>query len=85
MSVKFKTGELVTSQFDAIDSCVYSTIPVIKTVSTGLHFLPGRVERALAKDEEVIFRACPASGGTTCGIVCFWRRKDEICRAGDRN
>jgi len=58
MSVKFKTGELVTSQFDAIDSCVYSTIPVIKNGEYRITFPdPGEVERALAKDEEVIFSA----------------------------
>lgn len=56
MAVKFKTGKLVSSQLDAIDSCIYSTIPVLKNGEYRITFPdPGEVERALAKAEEVIF------------------------------
>lgn len=56
MAVKFKTGKLIFSQFDAIDSCLYATIPVIKTGEYRITFPdPGEVERALAKADEVIF------------------------------
>src|SRR5690554_928864 len=51
MAVKFTRGELVSSQFDAIDSCVYSTIPVIKSGEYRITFPdPGDIERALAKE-----------------------------------
>lgn len=60
LAVKYKTGELITSQFDAIDSCVYSTIPVIQNGEYRITFPdPGDIERALAADDEVIFSVPP--------------------------
>ncbi|NLN06448.1 MAG: DUF169 domain-containing protein [Firmicutes bacterium] len=56
LAVKSKRGELVTSTFDAIDSCVYSTIPVLKNGEYRITFPdPGDIERALAEDGEIIF------------------------------
>ena len=60
LAIKFKSGKLVASQFDAIDSCVYSTIPVILNGGYRITFPdPGDVERALAGDDEVIFSLSP--------------------------
>jgi uncharacterized protein (DUF169 family) len=54
--VKNKEKDLVTSQFDPIDSCVYSVVPVI---STGQYRItlpdPGEFQRALAGEDEIIF------------------------------
>jgi uncharacterized protein (DUF169 family) len=56
MAAKFKSGELVTSEFDSVDSCVHSTIPSIKT---GKYHItvpdPGEYERALTDEDEMIF------------------------------
>lgn len=56
LAVKSRRGELVTSRFDAIDSCVYSTIPVLESGEYKITFPdPGDIERALAEDGEIIF------------------------------
>lgn len=61
LAVKYKRGELVTSHFDALDSCVYSTVPVMQDGQYRITFPdPGEIERALAEDEEVIFSVPPA-------------------------
>jgi len=56
MATKYKEGFLVTSQFDPIDSCVYSVVPVI---SNGKYQItlpdPGEYERAMAGEDEIIF------------------------------
>ena len=56
MAVKFKEGSLVNSQFDPIDSCVYSIIPVLQTGQYRITLPdPGESHRALAGDDEIIF------------------------------
>ena len=56
LSVKHKKGELVTSQFDPIDSCVYSIVPVIQTGQYRITLPdPGDYERAMAGEDEIIF------------------------------
>ena len=56
MAVKFKTGELLKSEFDGADSCVYSTIPVLKTGDYRITVPdPGEYERALTDEDEMIF------------------------------
>ena len=56
MAVKYKQGFLVTSQFDPIDSCIYSTVP---TILTGQYRItlpdPGEHQRAMAGEDEIIF------------------------------
>ena len=56
MATKYREGFLVTSQFDPIDSCVYSVVPVI---SNGKYQItlpdPGEYERAMAGEDEIIF------------------------------
>jgi uncharacterized protein (DUF169 family) len=54
--VKFQEHSLVKSEFDPIDSCVYSVVPVI----TGGQYRitipdPGEYSRAMAGEDEIIF------------------------------
>jgi uncharacterized protein (DUF169 family) len=61
MAAKFKSGELIRSEFDSVDSCVHSTIPALKS---GLFRItvpdPGEYERGLTDEDEMIFTS-PAS------------------------
>jgi uncharacterized protein (DUF169 family) len=54
--VKYKEGIQVASQFDPIDSCVYSVVPVILNGQYRITLPdPGDYERALAGEDEIIF------------------------------
>jgi uncharacterized protein (DUF169 family) len=56
LAVKYKEGALVTSEFDPIDSCIFSTVPVLKTGEYRITFPdPGEYERALTAEDQVIF------------------------------
>ena len=56
LAVKYKEGYLVRSEFDPIDSCVYSVVPVIQNGEYRITFPdPGDFQRALAGEDEVIF------------------------------
>ena len=56
LSVKYTEGELVRSEFDPIDSCVYSIVPVLKNREYRITLPdPGEYERALAGEDEIIF------------------------------
>ena len=56
MAVKFKTGELLKCEFDAVDSCVYSTVPVLQNGNYRITVPdPGEYERALTDEDEMIF------------------------------
>jgi uncharacterized protein (DUF169 family) len=56
MSVKFKTCEILESKFDAVDSCVHSTVPVIKDGNYKITVPdPGEYERGLTDEDEMIF------------------------------
>jgi uncharacterized protein (DUF169 family) len=56
LAVKYKDGYLVTSQFDPIDSCVYSIVPVMLTREYRITLPdPGEYERALTGEDEIIF------------------------------
>ena len=56
LAVKYKEGFLVTSQFDPIDSCVYSVVPVILNGQYRITLPdPGDYERAGAGEDEIIF------------------------------
>ncbi|MPW24293.1 hypothetical protein GC105_00595 [Alkalibaculum sp. M08DMB] len=55
-AVKYKTGAVVNSQFDPIDSCVYSILPVIENGDYRITVPdPGEYERALTSEDEIIF------------------------------
>jgi uncharacterized protein (DUF169 family) len=56
LAVKYKEGVRVASEFDPIDSCVYSVVPVILTGQYRITLPdPGDYERALAGEDEIIF------------------------------
>lgn len=56
MAVKVKKGFMVTSQFDPIDSCVYSVVSVIQDGQYRITLPdPGDYERAMAGEDEIIF------------------------------
>ncbi len=55
-AVKYKEGDLLTSEFDPLDSCVYSVVPLIQGEEYRITFPdPGEHERAMAGEDEVIF------------------------------
>lgn len=56
LSVKYTEGKLVYSEFDPIDSCVYSTVPVLLNREYRITLPdPGEYERALSGEDEIIF------------------------------
>lgn len=56
LAVKYKEGHLVKSEFDPIDSCVYSTVPVILNGQYRITLPdPGEYGRAMAEEGEIIF------------------------------
>ena len=60
MAIKYKEGHLVKSQFDPIDSCVYSTVPVILNGQYRITLPdPGEYERAMAEEGEIILSVPP--------------------------
>jgi uncharacterized protein (DUF169 family) len=55
MAIKYKKATLVTSQFDPIDSCVYSIVPVIQNGEYRITLPdPGEFERAMTGEDEII-------------------------------
>ena len=55
MAIKYKKGHLVKSEFDPIDSCVYSIVPVIQNGEYRITLPdPGEFERAMADEGEII-------------------------------
>ncbi|HSW59083.1 MAG TPA: DUF169 domain-containing protein [Dehalococcoidales bacterium] len=55
MALKYMGEDLVTSQFDAIDSCIYSTVPTLLTGKIRITLPdPGESHRAGAGDDEII-------------------------------
>jgi len=61
LAVKYTEGHLVKSEFDPIDSCVYSTVPVILNGQYRITLPdPGEYERAMAEEGEIIFSVPPA-------------------------
>lgn len=56
MAVKYQGFPRVPSEFDPIDSCVYSVVPVIENGQFRITLPdPGDFERAAAGDDEIIF------------------------------
>jgi uncharacterized protein (DUF169 family) len=55
-AVKTQTGKLLKSEFDALDSCLYSVIPPVKTGEYRITLPdPGEYERALTDENTIIF------------------------------
>jgi uncharacterized protein (DUF169 family) len=55
MPIKFGQPDLLISQFDSIDSCVYSVVPTLLTRQYRITIPdPGECERAEASDDEII-------------------------------
>ena len=56
LAVKYATGSLLASQFDPIDSCVFSVVPAITKNEYRITLPdPGEYERAMAGEDEIIF------------------------------
>ncbi len=57
MAVKYKEGVHVVSEFDPIDSCIYSLVPIIEGKQDYIITLPdpGEQERALTDKNKIIF------------------------------
>ncbi len=54
--VKYREKSLVKSEFDPIDSCVFSIVPVMQTGEYRITLPdPGESERAMADEDEIIF------------------------------
>lgn len=55
-AIKTQTGKLISSEFDALDSCLYSVIPPITTGEYRITIPdPGEYERALTDNNTIIF------------------------------
>ncbi len=55
MAVKYKEGTLIQSEFDPIDSCVFSTVPTMLSCQYRITLPdPGEFQRALATEDEII-------------------------------
>jgi uncharacterized protein (DUF169 family) len=55
MAIKYKTGELLKAEFDSVDSCVHSTIPLLKDGKYKITVPdPGEYERGLTDEDEMI-------------------------------
>jgi uncharacterized protein (DUF169 family) len=60
MAIKYKKGNLVKSEFDPIDSCVYSVVPVMQNGEYRITLPdPGEYERAMAGEGEIILSVPP--------------------------
>ena len=56
LAVKYMAGGLIPSEFDPIDSCVYSTVPVFLNGKYRITLPdPGEYVRALAGEDEIIY------------------------------
>lgn len=55
MSIKYKSGELLEVKLDSVDSCVHSTIPLLKDGQYKITVPdPGEYERGLTDEDEMI-------------------------------
>jgi uncharacterized protein (DUF169 family) len=76
LAVKYKEGALVTSEFDAIDSCVFSTVPVLLTGEYRITIPdPGEYERAMTGEDQIIFSV---PGGKVETLVQGLKHFEEI-------
>jgi uncharacterized protein (DUF169 family) len=55
MAIMYKEGSMVTSEFNPLDSCIYSVVPVIQKGDYRITLPdPGDFQRALATEDEII-------------------------------
>lgn len=81
-AVKTRDRELVRSEFDPIDSCVYSVVPVIEKGEYRITIPdPGEYERAMAGEDEMIFSVPKEK---LPGLVETLRETDKM-KAGYKN
>ncbi|SHI23380.1 Uncharacterized conserved protein, DUF169 family [Sporobacter termitidis DSM 10068] len=76
MSVKYKSGELLHCALDAVDSCVHSTIPLLKDGQYKITVPdPGEYERGLTDEDEMIL-SVPAGklGDLVAGLTLLSER-----------
>jgi uncharacterized protein (DUF169 family) len=60
LAIKYKEGYLLKSEFDPIDSCVYSVVPPIQNGDYRITLPdPGEYERAMAEEGEIILSVPP--------------------------
>jgi uncharacterized protein (DUF169 family) len=60
LAIKYKEGYLLKSEFDPIDSCVYSVVPAIQNGGYRITLPdPGEYERAMAEEGEIILSVPP--------------------------
>jgi uncharacterized protein (DUF169 family) len=76
MSIMYKDGHMVTSEFNPLDSCIYSVVPVIKEGGYRITLPdPGDFQRALAGEDEIILSASP---DRVADLVMGLRHLEEI-------
>jgi uncharacterized protein (DUF169 family) len=60
MAIMYKDGHMVTAEFNPLDSCIYSVVPVIQKGGYRITLPdPGDYQRALAGEDEIILSATP--------------------------
>ncbi len=81
MIPKYQDKELVKSEFDPIDSCVFSVVPVITEGKYRITLPdPGEASRAFAGDDEIIF-SVPKD--KLAGLVEGVKRSAEMRKSAD--
>ena len=76
MSIMYKDGHMVTSEFNPLDSCIYSVVPVIQEGGFRITLPdPGDFQRALAGEDEIILSVSPVR---VAGLVMGLRHLEEI-------
>ena len=75
MVVKPQENSLISSEFDPIDSCIYSVVPVLQNGKYRITLPdPGEYERAMAGEDEIIF-SVPKD--KLAGLVSGLKQLDE--------
>lgn len=60
MAIMYKRGNMVTSEFNPLDSCIYSVVPVIQKGDYRITLPdPGDFQRGLAAEDEIILSVPP--------------------------
>jgi uncharacterized protein (DUF169 family) len=76
MSIMYKDGHMVTAEFNPLDSCIYSVVPVIQQGGYRITLPdPGDYQRALAGEDEIILSATPDK---IADVVMGLRHLEEI-------
>jgi uncharacterized protein (DUF169 family) len=76
MAIMYKKGDMVTSEFNPLDSCIYSVVPVIQKGDYRITLPdPGDFQRALATEDEIIL-SVPTD--KVEGLVMGLRHLEEI-------